>query len=221
MAMQTTLRHVLLINYALPAEHLARPIPGPLKLDTHCGSVWISVLAFDHENFAPLGLVGPHIRFPQINYRTYVHWRGERGVYFFRADLGNPWLARASHVLFGMPWRAGKIELTTEVDPVDHSYRSWSIRSDNFEATARPASGSINNSQWFLSPARGFFTHWDGAPRRFKIRRSHTEILPANVTVSRADYLIQLGVLDITAPRSAFFIPEMDFAFSEFPPEFA
>jgi uncharacterized protein YqjF (DUF2071 family) len=221
MPLTTTLAHVLLLNYPLPADRLAARLPAPLEVDTHCGSAWISVVAFQQQNLALCGPLGPVLRFPQVNYRAYVRWRGQRGVHFWRVNAAQPWLPPLCRILFGMPMRSQPIQLRAEFDAPDHAYRCWRLRAPDLEISARSTPGQPDDPDWFLQPVRGFFTHWDRGVRRLGIQRTISEVLNAETTVARADFPAQLGVPDITAPRSALLIPRMQFAFVEFPPEFA
>ena len=220
MAFKTTLAHMLVLNYPLPPAQVASMIPPPLELDIHDGAAWLSLLAFEQQQFAPLGRLGPKFSFHQINYRTYVKCQGQRGVYFFRMDLDSGWLARMFRVLFGMPAQKQRIKLHTATTG-DDRYHLWELRSPELEISAHNTDKLAADCTWFLAPTKGFFAHRNGTVRHFEVARSPMVPHAAAVKVRRSDFLRQMGISEATTPFSACLIERSAFAIEDFPPTIA
>lgn len=80
---------LLLLNFAVPAELVARLAPPGTEADLHDGRAYISVVGFRFRHVRILGIPIPgHTNFDEINLRYYVRRRvgGEtrRGVVFVR-----------------------------------------------------------------------------------------------------------------------------------------
>ena len=83
-------RDVLFVHWPVSPDRLRPHIPTQLELDLFDGSAWVSALALEvaraHPTAIPLSLTGS---FPQLNFRTYVEFGGESGVYFISLDTGD------------------------------------------------------------------------------------------------------------------------------------
>jgi len=96
-------RDVLFVHWPVPVEAVRGAVPAPLTVDTLEGSAWLSVLAHEvsETTLASLPVSRP---FVQVNFRTYVRFDGEPGVYFLSLDTGNRAAAIAGERLFGLPF---------------------------------------------------------------------------------------------------------------------
>src|SRR5215475_14429608 len=82
-------RNLLLLNFPVPTEVIARIAPPGTEPDLHDGQSYISIVGFDFERVRLFGIPCPgHTNFPEINLRYYVRREvaGEirRGVVFAR-----------------------------------------------------------------------------------------------------------------------------------------
>ena len=66
-----------LLHWPIPTEILRPHIPSTLEIDTFNGSAWLGVVVFVIEGIYPRGLSSISLTpaFPEINVRTYVHYR--------------------------------------------------------------------------------------------------------------------------------------------------
>ncbi|MFH7326172.1 DUF2071 domain-containing protein [Desulfurivibrio sp. C05AmB] len=218
MTLKNTLAHLLILNYPVPAALLAARIHPSLQLDTHGGTAWLSLLAFEQQRFAPLGRLGPSFNFPEVNYRTYVQWRQQRGVYFFRLDLGCAWLALISRMFFGMPCRTQPLDLQVEME-ADNTYRSWRLHSPELVVAARSAGAATADSAWFLEPNHGFFTHRNGSLRYFQVKWSRTGLMAAKASIARCNFLEDIWGYRPAESPSASLINGLKLELVKFPPQ--
>jgi uncharacterized protein len=97
--------HDLLFAHWPLSPALLRPlVPSPLDLDVFDGRGWVGVVPFRMSGIHARGLPpAPGLsRFPELNVRTYVTYRGQAGVYFFSLDAANlpaVWAARRFYQL--------------------------------------------------------------------------------------------------------------------------
>src|ERR1700685_3030536 len=97
--MQQTWHDLLFAHWPVPAATLKSVIPEPLALDTIDGYGWVGEVPFRMSGIRAHGMPPlPGLsRFPELNVRTYVSYRGKPGVYFFSLDAANlpaVWAAR-------------------------------------------------------------------------------------------------------------------------------
>ncbi|MGX1079366.1 uncharacterized protein YqjF (DUF2071 family) [Bacillus sp. SLBN-57] len=85
--MTQTWNHVLFAHWAVDPEAIRGQIPAALELETFNGKAWIGILPFLLTNMRPRFLPPfPFIsRFPELNVRTYVAYKGVPGIYVFQS----------------------------------------------------------------------------------------------------------------------------------------
>lgn len=90
LSLSAELRHFALITHQVPASRVRRLVPRCLELDLVDGRALVSIGCFYTREFglrfAPARF--PRLNFEQVTWRTYVRYRGRRGVFFFRTALG-------------------------------------------------------------------------------------------------------------------------------------
>ena len=90
--MHQTWDKLLFLHWAFPESVLRPHVPAPLQIDTFEGRAWVGVTPFTMRNVRPEGL--PAVPFlsdaHELNVRTYVHYDGVPGVWFFSLDASNP-----------------------------------------------------------------------------------------------------------------------------------
>jgi uncharacterized protein YqjF (DUF2071 family) len=86
--MSQTWCDLLFAHWALAPELMRRLIPAPLQLDEREGRAWLGVTPFRVAGLRGRGMPPlPWVsRFPELNVRTYVHYGGRPGIYFFSLD---------------------------------------------------------------------------------------------------------------------------------------
>lgn len=129
--MTQTWNDLLFAHYALEPALMRSLVPESLAVDLYQGTAWISVVPFWITNLRPPGLPPLPLvsRFPELNVRTYVTYRGKNGlekpgVYFFSLDAGNLSAVWGARLFYRLPyWHANmKVNGTDEI-----TYRSKRI----------------------------------------------------------------------------------------------
>ncbi|MBM7702131.1 YqjF family protein [Metabacillus iocasae] len=114
--MKQTWENLLFVHWPVDASWLQTMIPSPLKVDTYEEKAWISLVPFEMTNIRFRGL--PSIPYAsslsELNVRTYVRYKGERGVFFFSLDASHHlgvWIARH---FFHLPYFKAVMSVTKD-----------------------------------------------------------------------------------------------------------
>lgn len=124
-------RDVLFAHWPVEPETLRPHVPDPLRIDTADASAWVGILAFRVTDIG-LGrsLPVPTQQFGQVNCRTYVHYDGDPGVYFFSLDTGDRLGAAAGRKLFSLPFSHARTEISRPHSGRDIVFRSRRLGSN-------------------------------------------------------------------------------------------
>ena len=95
---------------------LRRHVPQSLSVDTCKGQAWIGLSSYQVGGVRPMGTpaVPGLSSFLELNLRTYVTHREDRGLYFFSLDASSPlavWLARK---FFHLPYFRARVQCAEE-----------------------------------------------------------------------------------------------------------
>src|SRR5258708_8031280 len=114
---------LLFMHWRIDAEALRPLIPSKLEIDTFAGSAWIAIAPFTMWNtrvaFLPPvpGLSAMH----ELNVRTYVHFGGVPGVWFFSLDCNSSTVVWGARTFFYLPYYNADIRLDKEGQTIDYS----------------------------------------------------------------------------------------------------
>jgi uncharacterized protein len=98
-------RHVVAATYEVEEERVAGYVPPGVELDRLHGVPRLSLVAFEFEHTRVHGVPVPGcVRFPEINLRFYVRYRGERGVVFIRELVPRRVVAFFARARFNEPY---------------------------------------------------------------------------------------------------------------------
>lgn len=95
LTLRARVRHLALITHAVPAERVRRHLPPQFELETFSMNgggqkALVSVACFLNQGLHWSMLPWPRLTFEQVNYQTYVRYKGRVGVYFFATYLATP-----------------------------------------------------------------------------------------------------------------------------------
>ncbi|MEZ6044911.1 MAG: DUF2071 domain-containing protein [Planctomycetaceae bacterium] len=81
-------RDLFFLHWSVPIDLIRKVIPEPLELDLYDGHAWLGIVPFKMRQVRPAwSPVIPFVsNFLETNVRTYVHYQGEPGVWFFSLD---------------------------------------------------------------------------------------------------------------------------------------
>lgn len=115
-------RSLLFLHFACNPEPIQKLLPEGLEIDHFQGKAWIGLVPFSMENVRPRGL--PAIKnfssFPETNVRTYVHYRGQPGVWFFSLDAANYVACLIAQKAFNLPYRFARMGIAIDDDRITY-----------------------------------------------------------------------------------------------------
>jgi uncharacterized protein YqjF (DUF2071 family) len=137
-AMRQNWENLLFLHWAVDPDLLRPLMPPDLELDTFDGKAWIGVTPFALTGLQLLSLppVPGLDSFLEINVRTYVHYKGIPGLWFFSLDASKMIPALAARVLFALPYfqaemkssRSGesfRFDSKRAIEPAAHFHATW------------------------------------------------------------------------------------------------
>ena len=130
---------LLFMHWGIDAELLRSLIPAQLSIDTFEGKAWIGVVPFTMWGIRaslmpPIPGTGA---FHELNVRTYVHYQGVPGVWFFSLDAANALAVWGARTFYHLPYLNARMSLVQNGNAIDyHSRRNDSLGSPaDFRAT--------------------------------------------------------------------------------------
>jgi len=205
-----------MVSYRAPTDALAAVLPDGVEPD---------VFTFDDGSMASLVSAVPfldrdfHFRFcppvkvacGQVNYRAYVTFRGERGVWFFGTSLDSVFVALPRYA-WQMPWHKDRIAIEASWD--GDRCESWS-----FEATGAWGEGSCRMAatgeplarldgfadldetvEVLTHPMVGWYQRRRGAIGRYSVWHEVLGVRPCRVDEARFTVFERLGLVEPDAP---------------------
>lgn len=104
---------LLFMHWPVPVKHVRNILPSQLSVDTYDGSAWLGVVPFTMWGVRPY--FGPPLpglnAFHELNVRTYVHYNGVPGVWFFSLDINSPIARWAGRRFYYLPYFNARINL--------------------------------------------------------------------------------------------------------------
>jgi len=141
---------LLFMHWPIDPEILRPLIPSQLSIDTFAGRAWIGVVPFTmwgiRASFLP-SIPGTSA-FHELNVRTYVHYDGVPGVWFFSLDAANSLAVWGARTFYGLPYFKATMSLNQRANTIDYS----SVRSDG-----------RTYAQFFAADAVGFRANFDSS----------------------------------------------------------
>jgi uncharacterized protein YqjF (DUF2071 family) len=141
---------LLFMHWPVDPEILRPLIPSQLSIDIFGGQAWIGVVPFTmwgiRASFLPPipGTSALH----ELNVRTYVHYDGVPGVWFFSLDAANSLAVWGARTFYSLPYFNATMSLNQKENVIDYS----SVRSDG-----------RTYSQFFAADAAGFRADFDSS----------------------------------------------------------
>lgn len=123
--MRQTWAKLLFMHWRLPAETLRAHVPARLEVDTFDGEAWIAVAPFTirdmRASFLPPvpWLSAMH----ELNVRTYVHYKGVPGIYFFSLDASSALAVFGARTFFLVPYFTAEMSFKQDGRAIDYHSR--------------------------------------------------------------------------------------------------
>jgi uncharacterized protein YqjF (DUF2071 family) len=185
---------LLFMHWKLPVETLRRAVPAQLSIDTHEGDAWIGVVPFTmwgiRASFLPA--VPGFSEMHELNVRTYVHYKGVPGVYFFSLDAASALAVMGARTFFLLRYFTAEMSLKQNGKRiVYHSRRTHrDAPAASFDATwkigdalGESAPGSL---EFFLTERYCFYTVSGESVYRCRIQHAPWQLRSAEVSAYKS-----------------------------------
>ncbi|MDQ3907939.1 MAG: DUF2071 domain-containing protein [Acidobacteriota bacterium] len=122
---QQTWGKLLFFHWRMPYDALRQAVPRQLEIDTYEGEAWVSMTPFTiwgmRASFLPPipGLSEMH----EFNVRTYVHYKGVPGIYFFSLDASSALAVLGARAFFLVPYYTADMSLKQHGRRIDYRTR--------------------------------------------------------------------------------------------------
>jgi uncharacterized protein YqjF (DUF2071 family) len=114
---------LLFMHWRIDEEMLRPLIPERLTIDTFDGEAWLGVIPFTMWDVRPS--FTPPVpwlsEFHELNVRTYVHYEGVPGVWFFSLDANSSVAVFGARTVFNLPYFNARIDLEETDNRIDYS----------------------------------------------------------------------------------------------------
>ena len=109
-------RDVCFLHWEVDELALQQVLPKELSVDTFQGRAFIGIVPFRMEGvrLRMLPPIPTANRFPELNVRTYVRYKGQSGVWFFSLDAYSGLAVAGGRALFGLPYYYAKMSCRNE-----------------------------------------------------------------------------------------------------------
>ena len=179
---------LLFMHWRINANLLRPHIPAPLELDTYGDSAWIGIVPFTMWDIRGLPPYMPPIpgldEMHELNVRTYVHYKGVPGVWFFSLDANSTAAVLAARSFYHLPYysadislqgkRKIKYRLKRREDPPAQFKATWTVG----DALPKAQPGS---REFFLTERYLLYSQFEGELYRARIYHEPWELYTARV----------------------------------------
>jgi uncharacterized protein len=118
---------LLFMHWPIDAAVLRPLIPAQLSIDTFNGKAWMGVVPFTiwgiRASFLPP--IPGTSAFHELNLRTYVHFKGVPGVWFFSLDAASRLAVWGARTFYHLPYFNAEMSLRQQANTIEyHSQRT-------------------------------------------------------------------------------------------------
>ncbi|HEX6732369.1 MAG TPA: DUF2071 domain-containing protein [Pyrinomonadaceae bacterium] len=204
--MHQTWGKLLFMHWRIDEKVLRPLIPEALEIDKFDGTAWIAVTPFtmwDIRAFPPFLPPVPGLSaLDELNVRTYVHYDGVPGVWFFSLDCNSGAAVLAARNLFLLPYFNADIEIEREDNTIEYeldrtedpaaSFRaSWTVG----ETLPYSHPGSL---AFFLTERYCLYTEDEGQIYRARIYHDPWPLMKATLNTFSST---MIESLDLPTPK--------------------
>ena len=196
-----TWRDGVFIHWPVDPDEIRPQIPDPLELDTRDGQAWVSVLPFVLARAGIRGTPGlTRLSFAELNVRTYVRYRGDRGLFFFSIDVDSSLVATAVKRLTRLPCHHAMMHVGGDDERVSFSSARGSISDQpaRFSATYRPTGAQFHaepdSLAYWLTARHRLYASRGGGVLTAEIAHAPWPLRPTTVTITENTMLEANGL---------------------------
>ena len=208
--------NLLFLHWPIDPTSIRPLIPEELEIDTSDGKAWLGITPFAMTGvrFVALPPVPGLESFLELNVRTYVHFKGMPGIWFFSLDASKLIPVLAARLLFTLPYF--RAEMGFAEDGIEFQFESRRCSSPPAEFQARWASGvrlrapDVDSLAFFLVERYCFFAKTADGIKMTRVYH-HPWILDEAIVVShRSTMITALGLPEPEAAPLAYFSRSMN-----------
>ncbi|MFN2578256.1 MAG: YqjF family protein [Pyrinomonadaceae bacterium] len=123
--MHQTWGKLLFMHWRIEVSELRPLIPQSLEIDTFDGTAWIGIIPFTMWDIRALPPFVPAVpgfsSAHELNVRTYVHYDGVPGVWFFSLDCNSSAAVIAARTFYHLPYYNASIDLEQSRNTIDYA----------------------------------------------------------------------------------------------------
>ncbi len=153
-------QHLLFLHWEVSFELVRQLVPAELEIDTFDGRCFIGLVPFRMREIRPAWLPRRWaFNFFETNVRTYVHYRGRPGVYFFSLDANSRLAVWAARLGWSLPYFYANMKGTDPgCEPTNDRTGRWTYSCDRhglkshaeFRAPTSFGTARIGTLEYFL-----------------------------------------------------------------------
>ena len=153
-------QHLLFLHWEVPFESVRQLVPPELEIDTFDGRCFVGLVPFRMREIRPAWLPRQlAFNFFETNVRTYVHYRGRPGVYFFSLDANSRLAVWAARLGWSLPYFYATMNGTGPTsEPATSQFNRWTYSCDrrglkshvDFQAPTALATATVGTLEYFL-----------------------------------------------------------------------
>jgi uncharacterized protein YqjF (DUF2071 family) len=209
---------LLFAHWALPPDVVRPLVAEPLQLDERDGHAWLGITPFVVGGVRPQG--APPLpwlsRFPELNVRTYVDYRGRPGIYFFSLDAARLAAVVAARRSYRLPYFHAEMSAVREGSSVRYeSSRKGSAGTRAlFRGRYAPSGPRLPNvdgtlERWLTERYCLYVVDQRGSVRRGQIHHPPWPLHPARATIEVNTMAAPLG-LELDSDPLLHYSPRQD-----------
>jgi uncharacterized protein YqjF (DUF2071 family) len=193
---------LLFMHWPLDPRVLRPLIPSQLSIDTFDGQAWIGIVPFTMWGIRASCLppIPGTSAFHELNVRTYVHYLGVPGVWFFSLDAQNSLAVRGARTFYRLPYFKAEMSLNQEGKSIKYSSKRIDQRGApaEFQASwnigeALPTS-TPESLEFFLTERYCLYSFHRDQPYRSRIFHQPWALRRATLGSSRSTMIESLGI---------------------------
>jgi len=204
----TALDDFSIISYVVDPERLESLLPPGMeahRFEIGGGEhALVSAVAFLDRDFRFRGFPWITLSCGQVNYRAYVRFRGQAGVWFFGTSLDS-WLVAIPRVVWAMPWHHDRVRIDAERSR--YGYARWVLTSSGdwgrASADVRDATraadfiwlDSPDDRPTIVDPVFGWYRRRDGGVGSYSVWHRPLDLCEAATVSARFSVFEELGLI--------------------------
>lgn len=223
LAAASSLRHFVILTYALPPErlapHLPEVLPAGFELETIVlqgeRKALLSVVPFLNTHFRSARFPGPHFTMGQTNYRVYLyHPQSQARAVWFLGTVLDSWSLFVPRHYWQLPWHRGHMDFDCHYSGKQLTYR-LNTRSDwgPMQLTLKESAAAITfpgfntpEQGWLCitHPLTGYYRRRDGQLGTYRIWHGPLQLQSAQLETVQIGLLERLGLISLAEQQQPY-----------------